>query len=124
MDNTIQVRMSQAYRWGSQLTYVQMIVPCETNVTVTMTLAGVPFNIFPNTYNLGAVAGSNNDCMGAFVTTVNGKQKKKPSLLFRTPFSSCRAENLILGTSFMRNVYTEFHLDSSAVAFAQVSVTE
>ena len=101
-----------------------MIVPCETNVTVTMTIGGAPFDISPNTYNLGFVAGSDTDCMGAFVTTENRKQKKKPSLLFRTPFSSCRAEAMILGTSFMRNVYTQFDLQTFQIGFAPVSVTD
>lgn len=52
---------------SSRLIYLQTIVPCDTNVTVSMKFGGNMFDISPKTYNVGQV--TNTTCVGGFSTT-------------------------------------------------------
>jgi hypothetical protein len=46
-----------------------MIVPCNTNVTVSMKFGGTAFNISSKAYNLGTIlSSSNTTCYGGFAT--------------------------------------------------------
>lgn len=49
-----------------------MIVPCNTDVTVSMEFNGATFNISPETYNVGATSTSGT-CVGGFSTTSTGE---------------------------------------------------
>lgn len=51
-----------------------MIVPCNTDVTVSIKFNGATFAISPNTYNLGATSTSGTTCVGGFSTTSIGEQ--------------------------------------------------
>lgn len=43
-----------------------MIVPCSTNVTVSINFADTTFNISPETYNVGAISELDATCVGGF----------------------------------------------------------
>jgi hypothetical protein len=53
-----------------------MIVPCNTSVTVIIVFGGIPFFMFPKTYNIGAISTSGDTCVGGFSTapTDTGEQ--------------------------------------------------
>ncbi|SRR6266478_7257346 len=44
-----------------------MLVPCDTDVTITISFGGTKFFITSDTYNIGVVSGST--CMGGFSAT-------------------------------------------------------
>jgi cathepsin D len=62
----------------SKLIYVQMTVPCNTSVTVSITFGGTRFNISPKAYNMGQVDKfTNSTCFGGFAaapSTITGEQ--------------------------------------------------
>ncbi len=95
---------------------MQTIVPCNTDVTVSVTFGGTTFNIPPSAYNLGAVSSQNSTCVGGF----SDISERELFRLFRTPFS-CRAAFWIFGTVFLQNVYTEFDQGNLRVGFAQIA---
>ncbi len=43
-----------------------MIVPCNTNVTISVAFGGTTFNIPPSAYNLGPVLSGSSACVGGF----------------------------------------------------------
>src|SRR5260370_19478625 len=53
-----------------------MIVPCDTNVTVSMKFGGTTFNISPKTYNIGPV--TNSTCVGGFSPTPTDTGEQSP----------------------------------------------
>jgi hypothetical protein len=46
-----------------------MIVPCNTNVNISMKFGGTTFNISPKIYNVGAISSLGTTCVGGFSTT-------------------------------------------------------
>ena len=40
-------------------------VPCDTNVTVSITFGGTPFTISPKTLSLGPYGSGSNKCVGS-----------------------------------------------------------
>ena len=68
------VRISRTYCWSNWLTYVQMIVPCDTSVTITINFNGTAFNIPPSAYVLTPIANADNRCISAFAEANTRKQ--------------------------------------------------
>ncbi len=96
-----------------------MVVPCNTDVTITVTFGGTTFNIPPSAYNLGAVSSHNSTCVGGFSDIT----ARKLFRLFYTPFS-CRAAAWVFGNVFLESVYTEFDQENERVGFAQITVSD
>ena len=95
---------------GSQQGTGQMsdfwMIPCSSDVTVTMSFGGPQWQISPEDFNAGALQGSNSMCMGAFFAV-------------ELPASSPR--KWIVGDTFLKNVYSVFRFQPPAVGFAQLS---
>ncbi|KAF8491748.1 acid protease [Russula emetica] len=72
-------------------------IPCDTNVTISMTFGGNAFDIAPFAYNLGPTSATGNNCMGGFAIT---------------------NLRVLLGTVFLQNVYTEFDQGNLRVGFS------
>ena len=67
----------------NKLTDVQMIVPCDSNVTVAITFGGVEFNTTSHyVYNPIPVQGS---CLGAFAARINDTSRKQNFLYCAVP---------------------------------------
>lgn len=60
-----------------------MIVPCDTNVTVSMKFGGTTFNVSPKTFNVGQV--TNSTCVGGFSTTPTDTGEPSPLKSFVPP---------------------------------------
>ena len=68
----------------NKLTDVQMIVPCDSNVTVAITLGGVEFNTTSH-YIYNPIIGGETRCLGAFATRVNDTSRKQNFLYCAVP---------------------------------------
>ena len=67
----------------NKLTDVQMIVPCNSNVTVAITLGGVEFNT-TSQYVFNPVLVKDH-CLGAFATRINDTSRKQNFLYCAVP---------------------------------------
>ena len=72
-----------------------MIVPCSTNVTVSIKFAGTTFNISPETYIVGTISELDTTCVGGFTTpsVYTGEQPFKFLAAPITGFMSTRILN-------------------------------
>ena len=90
-------------------------------MTITITFGGTAYNIPPSAYNIGkTLAGGTLSCIGGFAKITTGLRKKSFLILFRTPFSF-RTASMVIGTVFLKNVYTEFDQGNLRVGFGQIA---
>ncbi|KAN0113674.1 acid protease [Russula decolorans] len=78
-------------------------IPCNTSVTVIIVFGGIPFFMFPKTYNIGAISTSGDTCVGGFSTAPTDT-----------------AGFWVIGDIFLQTVYTEFDYGEQRVGFAQI----
>ncbi|KAK6906397.1 hypothetical protein I203_100382 [Kwoniella mangroviensis CBS 8507] len=80
--------------------------PCDTTVNVTIQFGGLSYSISNADMNLGSFTRDNSMCTGAF---------------FAMDLSSQSPIQWIVGASFLKNVYSTFRYNPSAIGFAQLA---
>src|ERR1700722_9047186 len=81
------------------------MIPCGTEVTVSMSFGGPQWQMSAGDFNTG-IEGNESMCVGAF---------------FSMPESSVGPPYWVVGDSFLKNVYSVFRFKPPAVGFAQLS---
>ncbi|TCD61064.1 hypothetical protein EIP91_009067 [Steccherinum ochraceum] len=77
-------------------------VPCDSIPEISMTFGGRSFDIAPETFNMGKINGTGNDCIGGIAAT--------DVINF-----------WIIGDVFLNNVYTTFDIGQARVGFADLA---
>jgi hypothetical protein len=80
--------------------------PCDTNLNVSMQYGGLSYQISTADMNLGRFSTASNMCTGAF---------------FQMDMSSQSPISWIVGASFLKNVYSIYRYEPSAIGFAALS---
>jgi hypothetical protein len=80
--------------------------PCDTNLNVSMQYGGLSYEISTADMNLGQFSTSSNMCTGAF---------------FQMDMSSQSPISWIVGASFLKNVYSVYRYEPTAIGFAALS---
>ncbi|WRT69275.1 uncharacterized protein IL334_006259 [Kwoniella shivajii] len=80
--------------------------PCDTTVNVTLQFGGLSYSISQADMNLGSFTRDTSMCTGAF---------------FEMDLSTTSPIQWIVGASFLKNVYTTFRYNPSAIGFAQLA---
>lgn len=80
--------------------------PCDTNLNVSMQYGGLSYQISTADMNLGRFSSSSDMCTGAF---------------FQMDMSSQSPISWIVGASFLKNVYSVFRYEPTAIGFAALS---
>jgi cathepsin D len=78
-------------------------MPCDTVPTVSLTFNGQPFDIPPETFNLGPVSPGSSDCVGGIMGSDTG------------------SVGWIVGDVFLSNVYSVFDYGNKQVGFAALA---
>jgi len=88
------------------------VIPCDSNVEVSLTFGGKSYTMQANDLIGGTV--SNSLCLGAFfiVDISSGSQP--------IPGASSQVPAWIVGSAFLKNVYTVFQSNPTAVGFASL----
>ncbi|OXH30255.1 endopeptidase [Cryptococcus neoformans] len=79
--------------------------PCDTEVTVSLQFGGMSYSISNADMNLGSFTRDTSMCTGAF---------------FAMDMSSRSPVQWIVGASFIKNVYTAFRYNPTAIGFAEL----
>jgi len=80
--------------------------PCDTNLNVSMQYGGLSYQISTADMNLGRFSTASNMCTGAF---------------FQMDMSSQSPISWIVGASFLKNVYSIYRYEPTAIGFAALS---
>jgi hypothetical protein len=80
--------------------------PCDTNLNVSMQYGGLSYQISTADMNLGRFSSASNMCTGAF---------------FQMDMSSQSPISWIVGASFLKNVYSIYRYEPTAIGFAALS---
>lgn len=80
--------------------------PCSTVVNFSLGFGGKVYSVSDDDFNLGQTYAGSSMCVGA---------------LFTVSTSSQSPINWIVGASFLKNVYTSFRYNPSAIGFAQLA---
>lgn len=80
--------------------------PCDTNLNVSMQYGGLSYQISTADMNLGRFSSASDMCTGAF---------------FQMDMSSQSPISWIVGASFLKNVYSVFRYEPTAIGFAALS---
>lgn len=88
------------------------VIPCDTNVEVSLTFGGQAYTMQASDLIGGTV--SQSYCLGAFFV-MNLSSGSQP-----VPGSSSQVPTWIVGSAFLKNVYTVFQSNPTAVGFARL----
>lgn len=80
--------------------------PCDTDLNVSMQYGGLSYQISTADMNLGRFSTASNMCTGAF---------------FQMDMSSQSPISWIVGASFLKNVYSIYRYEPTAIGFAALS---
>jgi len=80
--------------------------PCDTDLNVSMQYGGLSYQISTADMNLGRFSASSDMCTGAF---------------FQMDMSSQSPISWIVGASFLKNVYSVYRYEPTAIGFAALS---
>jgi len=80
--------------------------PCDTNLNISMQYGGLSYQISAADMNLGQFIRGSSMCTGAF---------------FQMDMSSQSPISWIVGASFLKNVYSIYRYDPTAIGFAALS---
>jgi Eukaryotic aspartyl protease len=89
-----------------------------------LTFAGKSFDIPPEKFNMGKVAGSTTDCMAGISGAPTGSgtlpfiHLHEPEFIHNTTFA---IDLWVVGDLFMRSAYTVFDFEGERVGFAEYS---
>lgn len=89
------------------------VIPCDANVQPTLTFGGQTYTMTASDLIGGTV--SNSYCLGAFFTLDLSSGSSDP-----IPGATSQVPTWVIGSAFLKNVYTVFQSDPAAVGFANL----